>query len=330
MNLIPRLWKKFARLILLGFSAGILLAISAQPINLQSAWADEDDSEQAPSNSQCILGGPNQAVYPGPTGSSQWCACAASNNDEGSLMRERCPQAPRDADRPSRIARTCDALATDNAVCGQRAYDSCTRRYDGNRAYYDCYASENGQCQGIIRCAVEDKSDNGGDDGDADGGVTANAVVDCPEGTVPTQVSTQNTIVCVANANSNSNSSNNTSTSTSQAAAAGGSAVAYGGAGGSANVTINGLQQRNPARVVYASNANVGVGTSAGYRIVYTANGQNYAGVKELPRTGLPALVWVSLAFLPAGIRMRRFANVKEDFAGHPTFLWERREFSRS
>lgn len=452
MNLNTSILKKLTRLILFGFSAGILLAISAQPLNLQFATADEGDSggdqiacnatgtyyardpqgvchtitneciqlgwtndlscatpsvpnnptqvscdslvgdygfcgqrtydrcilkysnngsgneasyechssqnsncqgtvrceaqdrnqgstppapaqpaipPAAPANSQCILGGPNQANYPGPTGSAAWCDCAARNNDAGSLMREGCSQAPKDVDNPSQVAKSCDDFAGNYGVCGQRTYNRCTRRFDGNLAYYDCRASQNGQCQGVIRCSTEDKQTQTNQGGsNQGGGSTAVAEVNCPTGTVPTTGSNQNTVVCVSQAQAQTN--NQTQTGGNQTQTGGNqTVVAYGGAGGaggSANVTVNGAGngRSGGTRVIYATNGNVGVGTSAGQRVVMV---QNYSGVKELPKTGLPALAWASLAFLPAGMRLKRFAKVKEDFSNNPNFLWEQRKF---
>ncbi len=49
--------------------------------------------------------------------------------------------------------------------------------------------------------------------------------------------------------------------------------------------------------------------------------------VKELPKTGLPLLAWATLAFIPAGLRLKRFRQglVANDAA--PDFLWEERQF---
>lgn len=51
------------------------------------------------------------------------------------------------------------------------------------------------------------------------------------------------------------------------------------------------------------------------------------AAVKQLPSTGLPALAWAALAFIPAGFRIRRFSKVKEETSAKPHYLWEDRQF---
>ncbi len=121
----------------------------------------------------------------------------------------------------------------------------------------------------------------------------------CPNGTEQTVVNSQ--IVCVQtiviNTNTNTITNNNSAT-----------AVATGG-----TVYIT-----NPApapQVILASTGNVGVGTSY------------IAGVTTLPKTGLPIFAWSALAFIPAGLRMRRFSKVKKDLENHPSYIFEDRKF---
>ncbi len=78
-------------------------------------------------------------------------------------------------------------------------------------------------------------------------------------------------------------------------------------------ITVN-----TPAAVAApATFANVGVGTSVA--------GVQY--VSALPKTGLPAIAWSALAFIPAGFRMRRFSKVKKDLENHPSYIFEDRQY---
>lgn len=81
------------------------------------------------------------------------------------------------------------------------------------------------------------------------------------------------------------------------------------------NTNTNTVTVNNPAPVTFG---NVGVGTT-----VYTQAVQ----YTQLPKTGLPALAWSALAFLPAGLKMRRFSRVKKDLENHPSFIWEERQY---
>ena len=49
--------------------------------------------------------------------------------------------------------------------------------------------------------------------------------------------------------------------------------------------------------------------------------------VKELPKTGLPLLAWTAAAFLPAGLRLRKFSSLSGKEAETANFLWEERQF---
>lgn len=102
--------------------------------------------------------------------------------------------------------------------------------------------------------------------------------------------------VIVSNNNNNTNNNTNTNTITVQA-------------GGTKEVV-------REVRTI----GNVGIGTSA----------PTIVAGKELPKTGLPALAWIPLAFLPVGVKMRRFSKIREDFSGHPTFLWENRQYNKN
>lgn len=46
---------------------------------------------------------------------------------------------------------------------------------------------------------------------------------------------------------------------------------------------------------------------------------------KELPKTGLPLVAWGAVAFIPAGLRLRRFKKTHTDESAN--FIWEDRQF---
>lgn len=81
-------------------------------------------------------------------------------------------------------------------------------------------------------------------------------------------------------------------------------------------ITVNAQTTREVIRETFG---NVGVGTT-----VYTTSPQ-VQGVTYLPKTGLPALAWTALAFIPTGFRMRRLGRVKT--VESPMYLWEDRQF---
>ena len=62
---------------------------------------------------------------------------------------------------------------------------------------------------------------------------------------------------------------------------------------------------------------NVGVGTTV-------------SAPQELPKTGLPFLVWASLGLVPVGLRLIRFSKSKEELKDSPNYVWEERQFQRS
>lgn len=66
---------------------------------------------------------------------------------------------------------------------------------------------------------------------------------------------------------------------------------------------------------------------NVGVARVVTAQAPAIAGVKELPKTGLPLLAWAALAFIPAGFKIRGFSKIKEEISGKPHFLYEERQF---
>lgn len=50
-------------------------------------------------------------------------------------------------------------------------------------------------------------------------------------------------------------------------------------------------------------------------------------GSQELPKTGLPALAWVTAALIPVGLKLSRFYKVKGQLTDSPNYLWEERQF---
>ncbi len=52
--------------------------------------------------------------------------------------------------------------------------------------------------------------------------------------------------------------------------------------------------------------------------------------VKELPKTGLPLAAWAALAFVPAGLRLKRFAKSGVNTEESANYIWESREFKRN
>lgn len=179
--------------------------------------------------------GPNDWVH-----KEQWCSCAASFNDTGSLMRGpayngslgACSQAPKNIENPSFPANRCDDLARNNQVCGQRAYGNCTPLCNGTRAYYHCVAWENNMCQGDIYCNSEDSRCGGGIGGD----IPVAPQISCPAGGICMVNFSENNNTNTTGDNINTNTIGdiiNTITNTNTS-----SSYATGGAAGSATVNI--------------------------------------------------------------------------------------------
>lgn len=348
--------------------------------------------------------GTDNSDYGPSTGSAEWCACAARAGDTGSLMRERCSQAPSDrnpdraddvANNPTDRADRCEDLVR-GTTCGQASYDTCAPSCDGSgKAKYDCYASQNTSCRGTVYCAGENnrcantacaqvityaklvysgecrafptpcdvpaewvRVANCSAD-PSSGQVGGVAATNCPAGTTPEPGtgSNQNTIVCIQQSQ--------TSTSTASGGEAnasgggGGSANAGGGGGGSAQTgatsATGGSAQTGAVTAQGGAGGAGGAGGSATINgggsgvagvaarrttVVRAANGQQYvvrlAGasyqVNELPKTGLPALAWATLAFIPIGEVFKRFGKGKYTSRNFddPDFISDRRTFQKS
>lgn len=69
------------------------------------------------------------------------------------------------------------------------------------------------------------------------------------------------------------------------------------------------------------------VTVAAAPAVIQTVAAPQVLGVKELPKTGLPALAWSALAFIPAGFRMRGFRKIKKDIENDPHFIWDERQY---
>lgn len=256
------------------------------------------------------------------------------------------------------FADACDQYAVPNRICGQAAYNDCSEvRYDGNRAYYECTAPQDRNCTGKIYCSLHDRPFTGQNPTNIETATqqvmrpTCDAVRKTTTCNQPTYegctkfyrgdeayyrcISTQNdqcvgeyrcqpedkaaqvtptptaaqgqgpvyqcngtlenqngVQVCVAASAQSQSRSDNT--------VGGSTAIAY---GGSSNITLG--------------------GTGSGGGSVRTA------GVKELPKTGLPLLAYAGAAFLPLGFGMKRFSRgVKGIETAH--FMWEERKFKRA
>ena len=92
-----------------------------------------------------------------------------------------------------------------------------------------------------------------------------------------------------------------------------GSVTAQGG-----SVTVS----QPPAITILMARAagNVGVATSTTGQVL---------GIKELPKTGLPALAWTALALIPIGAKLRSSFKFKGDLENHPLLFWEERQFKK-
>ena len=326
LSKLPSL-KKLTRCLIFGLSLVILYVLSPK-----SAVAQSQCDQYAGYYCYCEQRTYDRCNGPYYDGNRAYYDCYASQNSQmctgkiycGRLDRAFSGVNPTGVNNQNQVMDpTCDAV-NKITTCNQTTYDNCTLNYEGDRAYYDCFANQNNQCRGKIYCAPLDRNQYQYQPTPiAPGGP---AVVNCPTGTIPSNTG-QNTVICVSNSSTNNNNNttgNNTNTNSTGpitntvSSTNNVSATATGGAGGSSNVTINGVRQ-NPQtiRVVLAS-GNSGVGTSAGQVVTH---------VKQLPNTGLPTLAWSALAFVPAGLGMRRFNKIKEDFAKSASFLWDERKF---
>ena len=114
-------------------------------------------------------------------------------------------------------------------------------------------------------------------------------------------------VIITANNNTSSNVNTNTNTNTNTV---------------TNTVTVQapqgGVTREVVREVAVVSTGNVGIGTSAAV-----------LGVKELPKTGLPLLAWAALAFIPAGVKIKRFSKVKQELIDNPSYIWEDRQYRK-
>lgn len=88
----------------------------------------------------------------------------------------------------------------------------------------------------------------------------------------------------------------------------------------SSNTNNNNITVSAPAAAAPVTFGSVGVGTSVPAPVYY-------AGVKQLPRTGLPLLAWAAAVFIPAGFRLRKLGSIKKELDADPNFIFEDRKF---
>ena len=216
-------------------------------------------------------------------------------------------------------SQTCPApgQAGTQQVCGQWTYDNCTvveRFSNGSPAKYSCFYSANSNCQGTIQCtapAVYQPTP-----------VTyVPPVVITPVVTNGGQVNTQSDTQTNRQTNTQTQSNNQTQ-----------SVVVNAAQGVPQVVTRTEIIRETPIAIQVAA-VTCPAGTTRqvqGNQIVcvHSAAVVTVAGVKELPKTGLPLAVWAAAAFVPAGLKLRRFKRgLSNDLSSHPNYIWEDRSF---
>lgn len=207
----------------------------------------------------------------------------------------------------------CPTLAT-NIVCGQRAYDTCHERVVGGVKYYDCTASQNPNCTGTIQCsqpAPQTPTQN------------TEQRAQCPSGTT-TVISNNNVITCINNSNQQQQSqTQNVTQHNNQVINIPGGIVARTEIIREQPVAVQVARVDCPAGTVKKVVDREVVCEVTG-RAVATV-----AGAKELPKTGLPALAWAAGAFVPLGMKLRRFSKLSGHLTSTPNYIWEDREFKK-
>jgi len=129
----------------------------------------------------------------------------------------------------------------------------------------------------------------------------------CPDGRDITVIAGENANVnTLCQSQQQQQTQNNTQTNTQTQTATTGSSSSS----SSSNVTVN-----NPAPAVITTSATQVAGVTA---------------VKELPKTGLPLLVWAAAAFLPAGYKLRKLGSSGQILDETANFIWEEREFKKN
>lgn len=240
--------------------------------------------------------------------------CVASKNHlcVGSLYcAAAAPQAPAAVSLPACPAK--GQSGTQEVCPGTWAYDTCTTTQlaDG-RIKYDCRYSQNSNCVGTVFCPA------------------AVSVSQCTPRLLRRDTECVGSSLCTFNIHQRSDCSidRRGPFSCFQSSRCGrvgdrGSQGPQGPAGapgpaGAAGVATTVTVQREVVREVFVG-GNVGVAAT-------TVDGQVLA-VKELPKTGLPALAWAALAFIPTGFGIKRLGRIKKENESDPDYLWEDRQF---
>lgn len=268
-------------------------------------------------------------VYNGVGGS--WCSCAQRfGGSFTSATYPQCfaqpapaPAAPAPAQpapqqpapqAPANPLPACNTLAN-NIVCGgQRAYDTCNEFTQGGVKFLSCVASQNSNCTGVIQCSQPPAG------APAPGPVqNADIRTQCPNGTTAI-TSTNNVITCISNSNQNQNTVTNNNNSSAVINIPGGI------------VTRTEIIREQPvaAQVAKVECPAGTVKKVVDREIVCEVTGRPFvsvAGAKELPKTGLPALAWAIGAFVPMGMKLRKFAKGASANTSNPLFIWEDRKF---
>lgn len=258
------------------------------------------------------------------------------------------------------FADACDQYATNRICNGQAAYDTCSEvKYDGNRAYFECKASQNSNCTGKIYCSLHDRPFTGQNPTNINPATNQPMAPTCGavrktttcnqetyEGCTKFYRGNEAYYRCVSPQNDQcvgeyrcqpkDKSAQVTPTPT---PAAQGQGPVY---------QCNGtLENRNGVQVCVAASAQsqsrsdntvggstaIAYGGSSNITLGGTGSGGGAvrtAGVKELPKTGLPLLAWAGAAFLPLGFGLKRFNRGVKETTETPNFMWEERKFKAS
>lgn len=212
----------------------------------------------------------------------------------------------------------CNTLAN-NTVCGQKAYDTCHEYTQGGVKYYNCTASQNANCTGIIQCSapaapVTPPAQT----------QTSDQRAQCPSGTTAI-TSTNNVITCI-NVNAQQQVSQ-----TQTVVAQGGNAVINIPGGIVSRTEI--IREQPVAVQVARVDCPAGtVKKVVDREVICEVTGRpiaTVAGAKELPKTGLPALAWAAGALIPLGMKLRGFRKFSTGLISSPNYIWEDRQFKR-
>lgn len=271
------------------------------------------------------------------------CGGSAANNANFSIAGSGGPvSSPSPVSSPTPTPASCDQFVN-TTTCGQPSYDTCSPAcsLDG-KAIYNCHASQNSNCQGTLLCESENNRcqaspapsnceqfvthttcgqpsyDQCSPACTADGHAIYNCVAsqrsDC-RGTLfcdPENNRCQASPAPSASVAPTPTPSTSASPSPVASSSSGSDSTssAQGGQGG--NVTVNISQQSSSSPQPQVAGAT--------------------AQITELPRTGLPLAAWAVAAFLPLGLRLRRFAKgVKEttNLYTNPHYMSQKRIFKK-